>query len=545
MNELNFILCQINLHVGNLKKNADRVIDICKQYPNEGTVLLFPELTLSGYPLEDLVLNHGFVEECEQYVNYIINAIKEHKSLAIFGSPRVARSAVRRRVFNNLYAVSEGKILQTITKFELPSYGVFDETRTFEPSFNPQVLEYCGVKLGIMVCEDSWFDTVPRALAEDGAEIFVVANASPYEIDKHLRRTKNIERIVKNYSLPCVYTNTVGAQDDIVFDGRSFVMSKDGEILCQGVAFEEAIISTKVGQRHNVAQISGAQEIYQAIMLAIRDYVHKNGFSKVVLGVSGGIDSALVAALAVDALGSDNVVGIKLPTKFSSVESIDDADELAKNLGFVTHIINIEELRISTLEKLIPLFSAKPGEDITEENIQSRIRGLLIMAISNKFGYLVLTTGNKSEYATGYATIYGDMCGGFAPIKDIYKTQVYELAKWRNANIPQNSLLQRPKVIPENSITKPPSAELKFNQLDQDTLPPYDVLDSLLYQLIELDKSAHALYNAFNKDLVIKVARMLKNSEYKRKQSALGPKISICCFGKERRYPIINAYEND
>lgn len=532
-------LCQINLRVGALSYNLEKIKDFWQQ-SSKADIAVFPELSITGYPPEDLIENKWFLSECEAVLSDLLEFSKKTDTAAIIGLPK----AVDNKIYNAAVLIHKGAILNTVYKTMLPNYGVFDEKRNFSWADNNNVVTFKGKKIGILICEDAWSLDIAKKLVSRGSEILISINASPFNADKHSARYAVSHNITSSFEVPYIYVNSIGAQDELVFDGGSFALDAKSEYMLSPNFWEESLYMVDIDSSSSVHYEEEELEasIYNAIVIGIRDYILKNGFSKCIIGLSGGIDSALVAAIAVDALGSANVKGYMLPSRFTSDHSTSDAVDLAARLGIEIQDLSIEHVLQSSEKTLEPLFKGLES-DITEENLQSRIRGLLLMALSNKFGSLLLSTGNKSEYAVGYATIYGDMCGAYAPIKDVYKTDVYKLATWRNKNIPKNSMHKTLEVIPHNSIKKEPSAELRDGQKDQDTLPDYDILDRILYGLIELDKMPQELaQDGFDFDLSSKVYNMLIRSEYKRNQSATGPKVSRRSLGKDRRYPITNCY---
>jgi NAD+ synthase len=455
------------------------------------------------------------------------------------------------KLYNAAYVLDEGRITARRAKHELPNYGVFDEKRVFDPGPPPGPVVFRGFRLGLMVCEDWWFSTVSETLAESGAEMLLSINGSPYEVDKQsVRIDLAVARVVET-GLAFVFEGLVCGQDELVFDGASFVLNPDRSLAVQMPYFEEAVVLTE-WTRHEgklvctpqplAAEPPRLELIYRSLMLGLRDYVGKNGFPGVLLGLSGGIDSALSAAVAVDALGPDKVRAVMLPSPYTSAHSLEDAAACAQMLGIRYDTIPITPAMEAFDTALAPLF-ADTQSDTTEENVQSRSRGLILMAMSNKFGSMVLTTGNKSEMSVGYATLYGDMCGGYSVLKDVYKSTIFELSRWRNANVPPAALGPHGPVMPQRVIDKPPSAELKPDQTDQDTLPPYEVLDGILSGLVEGEKSVDALVEqGFDRPTVLRVWRMLDRAEYKRRQAPPGVKITSRAFGRDRRYPITNGY---
>ncbi len=525
-------LAQINPKVGDLEHNSTRIIQALKEQSSD--LVVFPELSLVGYPAQDLQLNVGFLKAVKTQMNVLVKFSKEINSAFVIGAP--VRSG--KKIYNCALVIHKGKILKTIRKIALPNYGVFDEKRIFSSASSPVVFEFKNKRICVLICEDLWEEKVVKKVQSQKPDLVISINASPFDIQKSSKR-KELVKI----GIPVVYVNQVGGQDDLVFDGGSFATNQNGEVVSQAKYFEEDFSEININAKSITYQEKSDQEkVYSALVLGLRDYVHKSGFSKVLLGLSGGIDSALVAAIACDALGSENVRGVRMPSQYSSQHSLDDAKDSADRLGCKLETIAIKNL-FETFGVALEESFKNTKSDLTEENLQARIRGVLLMAISNKKGELLLATGNKSEYACGYSTLYGDMCGAFAPLKDVYKTMVYKLSNWRNKNIPTISLLQKLDVIPQSSITKAPSAELKPNQTDQDTLPPYDVLDKILYHLIEEDLSVkEVIKKGFDKKLVTKVYKMLIGAEYKRNQAPLGTKVSVRDLTKDRRYSVVNGY---
>ncbi len=532
---ISITLAQINPTVGDLDGNAGKILDIWKHA--SGDLVVFPELVLSGYPPEDLIINPNFIDSVNSCINNLLRISKNFSSGALITAPLQDNG----EIYNAALLLHKGKIIATTFKHHLPDYGVFDEKRVFTAGDLPDVIDFNGVKLGIMICEDMWHNDVAEHLKSQGAKILIVPNGSPWRVGKENIRIEHAKNRVLETGLPLVYLNQIGGQDELVFDGNSFVMNADGVVTQRLKAFEEDIQQychfeqSEKSQDITTVNACGVGndnwQIYEALKLGLRDYVLKNGFKKVLLGLSGGIDSALTAAIAVDALGAKNVRCIMLPSPFTSQESLDDAKECADMLGASYEILNIHDA-MQALEGTIPDLNG-----IAHENMQSRIRGLILMALSNASGAMLLTTGNKSEMAVGYATLYGDMNGGFNPLKDVYKTKVYELAAWRNA---------QGLAIPERILTKAPSAELRDNQTDQDSLPEYDVLDDILKGLIENHDSFNVIAaRGHDLEIIKKVAHLLRINEYKRYQAPPGPKITTRAFGRDRRYPMTNHYKFD
>ncbi len=529
-------LAQFDFPVGAVTANAERIVALIVEARDvhRADVVLFPELALSGYPPEDLLQRPDFLAACEAALARI--AAATHGIVAVVGHPESAGAVV----FNSASVLRDGCIERTYRKRELPNYAVFDERRYFASGDETCVFSVDGVSVGLVICEDLWFAEPLAATVALGAQVVLVPNASPFERDKAAQRDALLAQRVQESGVAISYLNVVGGQDSLVFDGASCLADGDGRIHPAAAAFEDHLLvadfdpATRCFERVEWPVETDEQRAalaYRAIVRCTRDYLHKNGFKQAVLGLSGGVDSALVLALAVDALGGDNVLAVRLPSRYTSDLSNDLATEQAQKLGVRIETLPIEAPFTGFLETLAPLFAGLPA-DVTEENLQSRCRGALLMALSNKTGRLLLTTGNKSEYAVGYATIYGDMCGGFAPIKDLYKTEVYALCRWRNAQGAGG-------IIPEAVIEREPSAELRENQTDQDSLPPYDVLDAILFRDIELEQSrAEIIAAGFDAMTVDRVLRLVRISEWKRQQSAPGPKVSRRAFDRERRYPI-------
>jgi NAD+ synthase (glutamine-hydrolysing) len=536
---------QINLTVGALDDNEAQIAEAMDWAETEGAdVLLLPELAVTGYPPEDLVLKFGFVEDNLDVVRRL--AARSRRCTTIlgyvdFGSGRQAGAddASRRNIHNSAAVIQGGQWHASYHKILLPNYGVFDEDRYFIPGDNPSFTwEVNGIRTGISICEDIWLpDGPPARQAAAGASILLNINGSPYHHGKALTREAMLAERARAAGVPVVYLNLVGGQDELVFDGCSMAFTAEGELVHRSPQFVEdrfvLELSDDLGGGKLTDLMGPEEEIYRAVELGLRDYTRKNGFEKVVIGLSGGIDSALTAVIAADALGPDAVWGIGMPTRYSSDHSKTDAAELARRLGIRFDLIPIEGVFSSYLETLAPLFGSEPF-GVAEENLQARIRGALLMAVSNKYGPMVVATGNKSEMAAGYATIYGDMVGGYSVLKDVFKTTVYKLAAWRNRQSP---------VIPESSVTKPPSAELRPNQRDSDTLPPYELLDPILAMYIEEDRGTEEIIAAgHDSETVRKIVRLVDRNEYKRRQAAPGVKITTKAFGRDRRVPITNAY---
>ena len=541
-------LAQINSTVGALRANAELIVQQADKASKEGADLVaFPELALSGYPPEDLVLKPHFLQDVESELARLARELPPAATVVV-GAPRHLDG----HTYNTAVVFRGGREIATYSKMLLPNYGVFDEKRVFAAGQKPVVIEVCGRRIGLHICEDSWFvEEAPcQLMAKAGVDAVLNISASPYHRGKQAVRERILGRAANHMGAPLFYCNLVGGQDELVFDGGSLVMGHAG-LLARARQFEvdrlRVELPTTEARSSNVWKndsgdlptsgktFSALAEVYAALVLGLRDYTTKNGFKGVVLGISGGIDSALVAALAVDALGAERVTGITMPSKFSSGETLGDAHLVAKNLGIRLYEVPIKALHEQYLTELSPLWPGR-GPDTTEENLQARIRGNIVMALSNKFGWLVLTTGNKSELATGYCTLYGDMAGGFAVIKDVPKTLVFELARWRNLEAGR-------ELIPVSTIERPPTAELRANQKDQDSLPPYEILDAILERYVERDESSDTIIAAgFDAATVRRVIRLVDLNEYKRRQGAPGVKITPKSFGRDRRLPITNRY---
>ncbi|HRY06035.1 MAG TPA: NAD+ synthase [Hyphomicrobiaceae bacterium] len=540
---------QLNPTVGDLDANAQKVAAARAHAAREGAdLVVFPELFITGYPPEDLVLKPAFQEAARARVLALAQDFDDEGPGVLLGTIWVEDG----KVYNAVVLLEKGEVAAVRYKVDLPNYGVFDEKRVFATGPLPGPIAFRGIKIGVPICEDIWSDEVAECLAECGAELLIVPNGSPFDWKKPDVRLNIAVARVTETELPLIYVNQVGGQDELVFDGGSFALGVDRSLVLQMPQWTEQIIITDwtkqdgvwtCGNKGPLAPIvEGDAAAYAACMLGLHDYVEKNGFPGVVLGLSGGIDSALVAALAVDALGPERVHAVMLPYRYTSKASLKDAADCAEALAIRYDIIPISSPVEGFEGALANLFKAT-NADITEENLQSRTRGTIIMAISNKFGAMVLTTGNKSEMSVGYATLYGDMNGGFNPIKDLYKSEVYRLARWRNANRPPHAKGPGGIVIPENILTKAPTAELRDNQTDQDSLPPYDALDDILACLVEKEMSVpDIIARGHAPETVKKVERLLYISEYKRRQAAPGVKISSRNFGRDRRYPITNRF---
>lgn len=582
MKSLLVALAQLDVTVGALAPNAAKIIRKAREAAAAGAALIvFPELALSGYPPEDLVLKRHFLDDNEHQIRRLARELPPEAIVAV-GAPRSSGG----KACNSAVIFHGGREVACYRKMALPNYGVFDEKRVFEPGHQALVLDMGGMRIGVHICEDSWNLDEPaaRLLRDQDLDVLVNLSASPYHRGKLGRREDILREAARFLGCPVLYSNLIGGQDELVFDGASLALSADGALLARARQFTEDILYIPVFSRARQSArpptppevqsidlpapvlssehvpalrvepaLEDAAEVYAALKLGLRDYVDKNGFDKVVVALSGGIDSALVATLACDALGRDRVKGVTMPSPYSSAETLGDAGRLAGNLGIELLTLPIRRLYETFISELAPVFEKRPP-DVTEENLQARIRGNLVMALSNKFGWLVLTTGNKSELATGYCTLYGDMVGGFAVIKDVPKTLVFELARWRNGStqltaggstgLATGRQASHP-LIPPSTITRAPSAELRPNQKDTDSLPPYELLDAILERYVELDESVSAIIAAgFDPATVSRVTRLVDRSEYKRRQGAPGIKITPKAFGRDRRMPITNLYDD-
>ena len=548
-NQLKISLVQSNPIVGGNDFNAECVLVKANEEEKKGSdLIVFPEMFLSGYQPLDLVNKWSFLENIFFQVRNIAEKTINLNIRILIGAPW----RLNNKIYNAFISIHKGNIKTVSKKSHLPNYDVFDEKRFFVPGNGLDLLDLGKIKIGFPICEDAWHSDIIGELKKLGADLIIIPNGSPYETNKLVDRKKIIKDRCNETNLPIIYLNLVGGQDDLVFDGGSFVCDNRGYTICQFPQFEEKtqqVIFEKrkhawVPSSSSLADIgSHSSQDYKAIVLGLRDYVLKSNFHKVVIGLSGGIDSALVAAMAVDALGSDNVVCLALPSKFNSRASLDDANQLSENLGVTLETIPIQDIIDKADELLAPLFVGKK-KDVTEENIQSRLRAVLLMAFSNKERHLLLSTGNKSEIAVGYSTIYGDMAGAYNPLKDVYKTKVYQLSKWRNNAFENNDFSVR-KPIPDNILLKEPSAELAFDQKDTDSLPSYDELDIILEHLIEDDLAVNeVIKKGFLEKTVVKVKDLLYLSEYKRYQACPGPKISRKPFALGRRIPVVNHWRD-
>jgi NAD+ synthase len=547
---LTIALAQLNLTVGDIEGNIGAIRKARTQAAAGGAdLVVYSELIVTGYPPEDLVLKPVFQEATRRAVEDLAKDTADGGPAMLLGAPWREGA----KLYNAALLLEGGAIAATRSKYDLPNYGVFDEKRVFAPGPLPGPIPFRGVRLGVMVCEDMWTGEVTECLDECGAEILIVINGSPFELDKVDERLSLAVARVTEANLPLIYVNQVGGQDELVFDGASFVLGADRSLSAQAPSWSEDLLLTgwrKDGRERwicdetkRVAPPEVFEAIYSALVLGLHDYVDKNYFPGVLIGLSGGVDSALSAAIAADALGPERVRSVMMPSRYTSQQSLDDAAETARLLGVRLDTVSIEPA-VDAFDGMLKELFLQHAPDTTEENIQARIRGLILMAISNKFDHMVLSTGNKSEMSIGYATLYGDMCGGFSVLKDVYKTMVYALCRWRNQSRPANAKGPTGRVIPESILDKAPSAELKADQTDQDTLPPYEALDDILHGLIEEELALEEIVKRGHPyETVARVWRMLDVAEYKRRQAPPGVKITRRSFGRDRRYPITNAFK--
>jgi NAD+ synthase (glutamine-hydrolysing) len=550
---LQICIAQLNFVVGDMPGNAQKIIAAArKAYEQGARLVLTPELSICGYAAEDLFLRPAFIAACDDALKTVARELAGLKGLHVVvghpvGGDLRSKSVQVQRRLNAATVVSEGRTLETYAKRELPNYQVFDERRYFTPGKGTCVFQVEGVNVGLLICEDAWFEEPALLAQESGAELLAVINASPFHVGKGGERVARMADRAKAVGLPVVYAHLVGGQDEVVFDGGSFAVDAAGTLVARAPGFREDLFMVTADATDGRPVLSGPMaparepeaDLWDALVLGVRDYIGKNGFPGVLLGLSGGIDSALVLAIAVDALGKDKVRAVMMPSPYTADISWIDARDMAARLGVRYDEISIAPQFEAFKAALADEFRGRP-EDTTEENIQARIRGVLLMALSNKFGSIVLTTGNKSEMATGYCTLYGDMAGGFAVIKDVFKTSVFALARWRNKNDPYGT---GANPIPDRIITRPPSAELRADQVDQDSLPPYEVLDAILTRYMQDDEGIEQVVAAgFDRAVVEKVARLVRINEYKRRQSPVGIRVSYRGFGKDWRYPITGKF---
>ena len=535
---IHIIMVQEVFQVGDIKNNADKIIDASILAAKKGAdLIVFPELALVGYPPEDLLFRRGFLDqvkhECLRIQHRLKDAIGD--SGVVFGLPYEHAG----KLYNAALYLNDGVIKQFCFKQSLPNYSVFDEVRYFSPGHESSVIKVKGHTIGLMICEDVWQAEIVEHSKANGAQAIIAINASPFHINKHAERMEVLKSHASQFEVPIMYLNMVGGQDELVFDGDSLAIDRQANVVARARLFESEVIEvvfdgTDISSQHPAAADESSDAVtYKALVTGVRDFVQQNGFTGVVIGLSGGVDSALTLAIAVDALGADNVEAVMMPSRYTADISLQDAEAEAALLGVKYDVVEIEAVFDSFLTTLAPVFGGAPA-DTTEENIQARCRGVLLMAISNKKGRMVLTTGNKSEMAVGYATLYGDMCGGFAPIKDVCKTLVYKLCRYRNSVSP---------VIPERVLTRPPSAELREDQCDQDSLPDYDVLDRILELSVEQDKPVDEIVaQGISREDVLHVITLVQRNEHKRRQSAPGIRVTRRAFGRDRRYPITSGY---
>lgn len=547
--ELKILVAQINPLVGDIEGNIKLIRQVLDEYPEESFDLaVFPELCVIGYPPEDLVLKPSLVRDAMNATELLMRVLPKNGSAVIVGTPWAEDG----RLFNASVVLRDGSIVAKHFKYELPNYSVHDEKRLYHRGNKyGTVFLHENVKIGIAICEDVWCRTVPENIKAQEADLLIIPNASQWRRNVMEERVLALEEW-QDHTLPYIYVNQVGGQDELVHDGASYAVGRDGtryqiapnfESSHKLVTFEKTDGTFKVESSVPVSRDLEAD--YCAAVLGLRDYINKNKFPTVVIGLSGGIDSALTACMAVDAIGSDRVFCVMMPSRYTSQASLTDAEECAKNLNVDYQTVCIEQ-GVSAVHEMLSKPFEGTKQDVTEENIQSRLRGLLLMAFSNKFGHLLVTTGNKSELAVGYATLYGDMCGGFNALKDLYKTEVFSLSRWRNENVPAISTFNKTDVIPASIIDKPPSAELKDDQKDEDSLPPYEVLDDILRGLVDDEKGIEEIVESGHDETTVRrIENLLYLSEYKRRQGAIGAKIGYKNFGRDRRYPITNRYRNN
>jgi NAD+ synthase (glutamine-hydrolysing) len=533
--DLIITIAQLNPTVGSFRQNTQLILDAIKQAKQDGAdVVVFPELMMTGYPPEDLLFRPAFLAKVEDAIKTIAKATDGIS--AIIGAPMLLED----ELYNTACVLQNGKITSNYAKQHLPNYRVFDEKRYFKAGSETAVIDIAGHRIGLLICEDIWMSEPIQKLAKKNAEAVIVINASPFRLNKTQERLQILAERASTNQLPIAYINLIGGQDDLIFDGESLLVNNKGQLLYQAPTLEAGVFTQKLplvnsGKYCELRNISDNALVYQALVLGVKDYVDKNGFSGVMLGLSGGIDSALTLAIAVDALGAKNVEAVMMPFRYTADISIQDARKQADKLGVKYREIPIEPIFNSFMDALADEFS-NLERDVTEENLQARSRGVLLMAMSNKLGKMLLATGNKSEMSVGYATLYGDMAGGFAPLKDVFKTLVYDLSRYRNS-------LGDGEIIPDRVITRPPSAELAPDQVDEDSLPPYDILDAILRYFIEEYKGVNEIVAlGYERETVQRVVNMVLLNEYKRRQSAPGVRITKRAFGKDRRYPITSHY---
>jgi len=544
---LSIALAQLNPHLGNVRDNLNKLIGARAKAAQHGAAMIVtPEMYLAGYPCDDLVLRRDFMDEMAAAIKELTVLTEDGGPAIIVGAPHSEGGAI----FNSVFVLDSGTILGRRDKVNLPNYGVFDDKRNFVAGAMPGPIMVRGLRLGLPVCEDIWTPDVIECLAESGAQMIIALNASPFETGKTDQRMLHAVARAVEAELPVIYVNMIGGQDELVYDGGSFAINKGGDLACHLPSFSESVTLIEVTDQSGCMRVNGQvtppdegpKALYRGLMLGLRDYVDKNGFPGVALGLSGGIDSALVAAIAADAIGPEKVHAVMMPSHFTSQESLNDAADLATRCGILLDTINIGPA-MGVLDTMLAGQFAGTEAGIAEENIQSRLRGLVLMALSNKHGRMVLATGNKSEYAAGYSTLYGDMCGGFAPLKDVWKVQVFDLCRWRNKNLPRGAAGPVGEVIPTRIINKPPSAELRPDQKDTDSLPPYERLDAILMAICEeMSDIETIIARGYDREEVAHASHLLFQAEYKRFQAAPGPKMTPLAFGRDRRLPLTSGF---
>ena len=540
-------LAQMNAHLGKVNANVSRLAEARAKSALQGAeIIVTPEMFLSGYPCDDLVLRNDFMADVAAGIDQLTELTSDGGPAIVVGAP----AAIDGAIYNSVFVLDGGKQLARFDKVNLPNYGVFDDKRNFTAGQMPGPAMLRGLKIGFPICEDIWEPNVAECLEESGADLIIAINASPFDTSKPERRMSTIVARTVETGLPVAYVNMVGGQDELVYDGSSFAINAGGKLACHLPSFSESIVVISAQKTAGMVTLTGQitppdsdlTALYRGLCLGLRDYVHKNGFPGVLLGLSGGIDSALVAALAVDALGAEAVHAVMMPSAFTSQESLDDAAEMAAALGIRLDTIAITPA-VDALGTMLADQFAGTAPNVAEENIQSRLRGLILMGISNKHGAMVLATGNKSEYAAGYSTLYGDMCGGYAPLKDVWKVDVFRLCEWRNRHLPRGAAGPEGVVIPQAIIDKPPSAELRPDQKDTDSLPPYDQLDAIMAALCEEMADIETIVaRGYNRDDVTQASQLLFRAEYKRFQAAPGPKMTPVAFGRDRRLPLTSGF---
>lgn len=541
---LKMVAAQLNACVGDLNGNAQKILDAARQAHAAGAqIMVTPELSLTGYPPEDLLLRPSFLRRSKAVLEQLaVDLSSLHGLSVLVGHPKQLDDG---QICNAASLLQSGRVVAQYGKLELPNYAVFDEQRYFVPDGAPVVFEAQGVRVGVVICEDVWFPRAAAMSRAEGAQVLVVMNASPFHLNKFDERLRVMREHVSRHAIPAVFCNLVGGQDELIFDGDSFALDAAGMLQARALSFTEDLLAVEVTadgtlvSAQMASPLDEAEQAYEALVLGTRDYVYKNGFKGALVGLSGGVDSALTLAIAVDALGADQVTAVMMPSPYTSAMSVEDARACAAALGVALHDLPISPAYQAFESTLAPVFAGR-APDLTEENLQSRIRGVLLMALSNKTGRLLLTTGNKSEMAVGYCTLYGDMAGGYAVIKDLLKGWVYKLSRFRNARAAAKG---QPQAIPERILTRPPSAELRPDQTDQDSLPPYEVLDDILMRFVEMGQSSTEILAAgHSQEVLEQVLRLLRLSEYKRRQAAPGARITPRAFGRDWRFPLTNRF---